>query len=292
MSKRALGKGLDALISSGEPLGSETKATQTVSIDRIDPATEQPRKRFDDEKLKELAESIRNEGIIQPIVVQENGSRYTIVAGERRYRAAKLVGLAEVPIAVSLRTGGKRYLLSLIENLQREDLNPIEEAEAYRTLIERSGASQQEVSAQVGKSRAAIANSLRLLSLPDDVRKSISDGEISAGHARGLLSILDETDRVEVYHRILSEGLSVREVEESGKKFAGHARKGAAAKRSSRGGTRESEATAEMRSIEQQFIESLGTKVRLKGSLAKGSVEISYYSKDDLQRLYDLLIGE
>ena len=112
MSKRALGKGLDALISSGEPLGSETKATQTVSIDRIDPATEQPRKRFDDEKLKELAESIRNEGIIQPIVVQENGSRYTIVAGERRYRAAKLVGLAEVPIAVSLRTGGKRYLLS------------------------------------------------------------------------------------------------------------------------------------------------------------------------------------
>ena len=236
-------------------------------------------------------------------MVEPNGDRYTIVAGERRYRAAKLAGLAEVPITVSGHSVEKRFLLSLIENLQRENLDPVEEAEAFRTLIDRSGANQETVAKQVGKSRAAVANSIRLLNLPDEMKQSLSDGAISAGHARGLLAISDEREREEAYRRVLDEGLSVREVEvlargigadrgESGE-ATGSVGDGASV---AAGGNKkkrvETPVSPQIQGIEQQFIEALGTRVKLKGSLSKGTVEISYFSKDDLQRLYDLFIGD
>jgi ParB family transcriptional regulator, chromosome partitioning protein len=304
VSKRALGKGLGALISTDEVASSDDVPTrQTVDIGKIDPAADQPRKHFNDERLQELAESIRNEGIIQPIVVEPNGNRYTIVAGERRYRAAKLAGLAEVPITVSGHSVEKRFLLSLIENLQRENLDPVEEAEAFRTLIDRTGANQETVAKQVGKSRAAVANSIRLLNLPDEMKQSLSDGAISAGHARGLLAISDEREREEAYRRVLDEGLSVREVEdlargtgadrgESGEASGGVGDGASVAAGGNKKKPVERPVSPQIQGIEQQFIEALGTRVKLKGSLSKGTVEISYFSKDDLQRLYDLFIGE
>lgn len=288
MSKRALGKGLDALIQpEGQEKHSDATAGRTLSIDVIDPAKDQPRTSFDEERLGELAESIRHQGIIQPIIVEARGDRYSIVAGERRYRAAKLVGLTEVPVVIATYGEEKRLLVSLIENLQREDLDPIEEAEAYRSLIDRTSLSQEAVSTQIGKSRAAVANSLRLLNLSDAIKASIRGGTVSAGHARALLSILDEAERERVHRRIIAEGLSVRETEEIAKLLAGAARGGAKTKQK-----REKTSAPEVKRVEEQFIEALGTKVRLKGSLAKGTLEISYFSREDLDRLYELFVDE
>jgi ParB family transcriptional regulator, chromosome partitioning protein len=294
VSKRALGKGLEALIHSNEPQAtaepkslSDSESLLKIAVDRIDPADDQPRKHFDDARLAELAESIRRQGIIQPIVVEKNGDRYMIVAGERRFRAAKIAGLAEVPVVVAAYGAEKRRLVSLIENLQREDLDPIEEAEAYRSLIEQSTLTQETLAEQIGKSRAAVANSLRLLNLSDEIKSAIRDGELSAGHARALLAIPDEAERDRAFRKILSEGLSVREVEEIAKRHSSD--------RSLSRGTkppREPKVSSDVQRIEQQFIEALGTKVRLKGSTSRGTLEITYFSKEDLERLFDLIVHE
>lgn len=289
MSKRALGKGLDALISTEKPTeqAGGSGSLKTVAVDRIDPAPDQPRKHFDTERLEELAESIKRQGIIQPIVVEAVGDRFSIVAGERRYRAAKLAGLAEVPIVIAKYGSEKRLLVSLIENLQREDLDPIEEAEAYRKLIEQTNLNQDALAEQIGKNRATVANSLRLLNLPDDMKNSVRSGDISAGHARALLSIVDETERTRVFARIVKEGLSVREAEELARRQPGSRNEVQKARKS-----RTTNTSPDVQRVEQRFIEALGTKVRVKGSLTRGTLEISYFSKEDLERLYGLIVEE
>jgi ParB family chromosome partitioning protein len=286
VSKRALGKGLDALIQSGESTKPEAASATTVPIGSIDPSTDQPRKHFDATRLEELAESIRHQGIIQPIVLEAKGSRYAIVAGERRYRAAKLAGLTEVPAVVARYGSEKRLMVSLIENLQREDLDPIEEAEAYRRLLEDGPLNQEELAQQIGKNRTTIANSLRLLNLSDEVKAALQTGEISPGHARALLSVVDEDGRAKLFRQVRTDGLSVREAEELAR-LQSEPRKTQSKKKRA-----EKQRPPEIQDLEQQFIEALGTKVRITGSAEKGTLEISYFSKDDLQRLYDLLIDE
>ncbi len=287
MSKRALGKGLDALIQATDSRDQESATSSTsVPIDRIDPSTDQPRKHFDDERLAELAESIRREGVIQPVVLEAKGDRYAIVAGERRFRAAKLAGLTEIPAVIARYGAEKRLLVSLIENLQREDLDPIEEAEAFRRLIEEARLSQEQLARQIGKNRATVANSLRLLNLSDQMKRALRSGEMSAGHARALLSIPDGPSREALFQRVVSEQLSVRGVEEIARLQTGRPTGRTQRKTNVRN------RSAEIQTLEQQFIEALGTKVRIKGSVSKGTLEIAYFSKDDLQRLYDLFIGE
>ena len=286
MSKRALGKGLDALIQSEEIADSFDPSSLMVPVAKIEASPDQPRKIFDSDRLDELAESIKKQGVIQPLVLEERGNSYTIVAGERRFRAAKIAGLTEVPAVVARYATEQRLLISLIENLQREDLNPIEEAEALFRLIEQSGSSQDEVGSQIGKSRAYVANSLRLLNLSSRIREAVQVGEITPGHARALLSVPDESARDRLFQKITSEGLSVRNAEEASRDLTTGARIVANKKKT------ESKRPVEVREIEQRFIEALGTKVNIKGTLKKGTVEISYFSKDDLQRLYDILIDD
>ena len=280
--KRALGKGLDALIepiTSGEP--EATERIERLSVEEIRPARKQPRDRFDEAKLEELAASIKSQGIIQPIVVEKINDGYTIIAGERRYRAAKIAGLSEVPVVIKQYGEKQRYLVSLVENIQREDLDPIEEAKAYEQIIKTTGISQDDLGDQVGKNRATVANTLRLLKLPVPMQDSIQSGEMSPGHARAILSLVNPADRERLFKRITSEQLSVREAE--------RAASSAGDKRKSREGGKKSQ-DPEVKRIEQQFIEVLGTKTQLKGSLSKGILQISYYSQEDLERLYDIII--
>lgn len=290
MSKRALGKGLDALFQPEEEQShpaEESGRALMIPIDRIDPSPEQPRTHFDQERLDELTASIRHQGVIQPIIVEAREERFSIVAGERRFRAAGAAGLSEIPAIVAKYGEEKRLLVSLIENLQREDLDPIEEADAFRALIERTNLSQEGLAEQIGRSRAAVANSLRLLNLSDEIKEAIRARSVSAGHARALLSVLDGDARDRLFRRIVDEGISVREAELEARRLssedrpAGKTRKG-----------RQSEKTPDVQRVEEQFIEALGTKVRLKGSLSKGTVEIAYFSKDDLERLYELFVRE
>ena len=219
-------------------------------------------------------------------MVEAKGNRYSIVAGERRFRAAKLAGLTEVPAVVARYGSEKRLIVSLIENLQREDLDPIEEAEAYRRLLEEGPLNQEELAQQIGKNRTTIANSLRLLNLSDDVKAALQSGEITPGHARALLSVVDENGRAKLFKQVVAEGLSVREAEELARLQSEPRKTQAKKKRAEKG------RPAEIQDLEQRFIEALGTKVRINGSSEKGTLEISYFSKDDLQRLYDLFIDE
>ncbi|MBN2873511.1 MAG: ParB/RepB/Spo0J family partition protein, partial [Spirochaetales bacterium] len=213
MSKFGLGKGLEALIPESAP-EENGAGILSVPVSRLVPNADQPRKRFDDESIAELAESIKRHGVIQPLVVENDGSGgYRIIAGERRWRAATLAGLAEVPVIVKEYGREKRLEVALVENVQREDLNPIDEAEAYRQLMEATGLTQDQVAERVGKSRPAVANALRLLGLPADAMESLRSGAISAGHARALLSVLNPADRSAILRRAVDEGISVREAE-------------------------------------------------------------------------------
>ena len=215
MSKRRLGKGIDALLQ-GRPLDQLQQMTSIVmvGIDDISPNPGQPRKRFSDASLAELADSIRERGIIQPILAEDTGDgTYVIVAGERRYRAAKLAGLTEVPVIAQELTEEEMLEVALVENIQREDLNPIDEARALQSALDQSGATQDQLAKRLGKSRSAIANSLRLLRLDEDMQDALSDGTMTPGHARALLALTGKADRRRLFERIRDEGLSVREVE-------------------------------------------------------------------------------
>lgn len=215
MSKRRLGKGIDALLQ-GRPLDQLQQMTSIVmvGIDDISPNPDQPRKRFSEASLAELADSIRERGIIQPILAEDTGDgTYVIVAGERRYRAAKLAGLTEVPVIAQELTEEEMLEVALVENIQREDLNPIDEARALQSALDQSGATQDQLAKRLGKSRSAIANSLRLLRLDDDMQDALSDGTMTPGHARALLALTGKADRRRLFERIRDEGLSVREVE-------------------------------------------------------------------------------
>ena len=286
VSKRpALGKGMGALI--GGDYSSEAESVQgpvaEVPVDKIKTNPDQPRKVFDRESLDELKVSIQERGVLQPILVTKAGDDYQIVAGERRFRAARAAGLEKVPVIIRDFSETEKLEIAIIENIQREDLNPVEEAAAYRELMEKSGLNQEEVAAKVGKNRSTVANSLRLLKLPGPAIRSLETGGISAGHARAILSLDTEQQMLELHRRILEEGLSVREAE------AWTSDKPSAGKTKSRTSGKEQTRDPQLKAIQEKFIDKLGTKVDITGSLENGKVEIRYYSMDDLDRLYNII---
>ena len=257
----------------------------SVPLGKIYPNPDQPRKNFNEESLKELADSIREQGIIQPIIVEEYGSGYRIIAGERRFRAAQIAHLAEVPILVRSFSEEKKLEIALIENIQREDLNPIEEALGYRQLIEQAGLSQEELAQKIGKSRSAVANSLRLLKMPQEMQDALIYGKLTAGHARSLLSIINPADQMILFNRIIADGLSVREAEAQ----ASDLNRGSRAIPQEKSETVSKRKDPELSGIEQKLIDLFGTKVSVKGSPKKGRIEISYFSLDDLDRIIEIV---
>jgi len=262
----------------------------TIPITAVKVSGEQPRKNFTGEALEELARSIESKGVLQPILVEPvGGDEYVIVAGERRFRAAKLAKLKEIPALIRSFSRLEKTEIALVENLQREDLTPVEEAQGYKTLIDLGKLTQEEISRRVGKNRSTVANSLRLLKLPEAMLEALDKGGISAGHARALLAVQNTADQEMLFHKILDQELSVREVEKQAAKLQADAqgRYGGAEKRA-----KEIRKSPEIRSIEERFIERLGTKVTIRGSDTKGKVEISYYSMEDLERLFYLIVGE
>jgi ParB family transcriptional regulator, chromosome partitioning protein len=283
MDKRpALGKGLSALIPDvPEPRSSPAE----VDIDRLSPNDFQPRAHADDERLEELARSITANGIIQPIVVRRVGDRFQIIAGERRWRAALKAGLPRVPVVVrDVAAGNEQSLLemALIENIQREDLNPIEQALAYRRLADDFQLKQEEIAAAVGKDRATIANHVRLLKLPDEIRADVASGTLSMGHARALLGLPTDTDQRRLAREIIARSLSVRETESMVKKIAGD-------------GPARAEpappppADVHTRAAEENLRLALGTRVRIVRRGSHGRIEIDFNSEDELIRIYEQL---
>ncbi len=278
--KKGLGRGLDALL--GDYTQPTPEGVQQVDIRRIDTNAGQPRKDFDQEKLQELADSIRQHGVVQPILLRQNGERYVIVAGERRFRAARLAGLEKVPAIVKDLDEAQVMEVALIENLQREDLNPIEEAAAIRFLMQQHDLTQEEVSKRLSKSRPAIANSLRLLTLPEPVQAYLRNGKLQAGHARALAGLQDPEAQAVLADKIVGEGLSVRAAEslarEQGQKPPRQ--------------KKEPPATdPDLAAAEASLREWLGTKVSIQGSSQRGRIVIEYYNAELLQGIYDLLRG-
>ena len=295
MAARGLGKGLDALIPSGINEKSEKTEKQKkteeksggetiVNITKVEPNREQPRKNFDEDALEELAESIKQFGLLQPILVQDRKTYYEIIAGERRWRAAKKAGLKEVPVIIKNLSEQEIVEISLIENIQRENLNPIEEAQAYKRLLTEFNLKQDEVAERVAKSRTAVTNSMRLLKLCDDVQQMVIEGMISTGHARALISIKDPEQQYNIAQQIFDEKLSVRDVEKLVKNL------NKPAKVSSKKETIDKSLEAVYQDIEENLKQKLSTKVSItsKGNGA-GKLEIEFYSHDDLERLMDLL---
>ena len=306
-----LGRGLDALMggSSNVPLsglgsakdiqkdenGKPTNLPAGVTVDDdgtlwANPADfianpKQPRTEFDQKKLEELADSIRENGVIEPIIIEpaENGKFY-IIAGERRTRASLLAGLSKVPVQIRKFDEIQRLQVALIENIQRADLNPIDEAQAYYNLMELGELTHEEVAKRVGKNRSTVTNSVRLLKLPDDMKKSLIDGQITSGHARALLSVSNPADQRIMFGKIIGSGLNVRETEELAQLYNNGGR--AASNKTAK---KKVKKDPEIARIEQKFIDIFGTKVTLKGSLDKGSIEINYFTKEDLNRLYNII---
>lgn len=288
-AKYGLGKGLDALLSGTD--ADETRADGNgeiqIPLQKLKANPNQPRKFFDEAALDELAASIREHGIIQPIIVEDNGDgTYIIVAGERRSRAAKMAGLKEVPAIIRNYSSERRLEVALIENVQRSDLNPVEEAMAYRKLMELTGLSQEDTAARVGKNRSTVANALRLLKLPKDMLSALENGQLSSGHARTLLSVINPADQQLLFEKIISQGISVREAEKASSELNSGSRAFLNKKHSS---GEPKLPDPQLASIEQKFIDALGTKVVINGNLQKGNIKIDYYSMGDLDRLYEIL---
>lgn len=284
--RKGLGKGLGALfedvnIDSTEIEGSEANKEDInfIEIDEIAPNESQPRKTFNKEKLEELARSIKTHGVIQPIVVRKQGFHYEVVAGERRWRAARIAGLSEVPCIVRELTDEQNMLVAIIENVQREDLNPIEEARGIRAMIEDYELTQDEVAKAVSKSRPYITNALRMLKLPDAVLDMVSAGKLSAGHARAILSAKEE-EQTEIAKHVETKGLSVREAEKLSKKGLNFDRK--------KPGKHPTK-NAAVKQIESELSSALGTKVNLSQNGNKGKIEIEYYSREELEGLIEAL---
>ena len=283
--KRGLGTGLGALFGD-DSLENDLNGAMNVPIEKVEPRADQPRNVFNQEALQELSESIRQFGMIQPITVRKLDSGYfQIIAGERRWRAARIVGLRDVPVRVIEADDKRAMELALVENLQREDLNAIEEAKGYRTLIEEYGMTQEEASQSIGKSRSAVANALRLLNLTPPVMAMVEDGDISAGHARALLAIKDEADQLRIATKVVSESLSVRQTENLASKTA------AALAKSEK--TQEDKTTIKINYLadtERQLEVALGRKVIIKDNIKKGTIEMEYYGSDDREALIDALL--
>lgn len=279
MSRKALGRGLEALIPRGEEAAENL---QELSITSVHPNPKQPRRRFEERPLNELAESIREHGVLEPLIVRPVGSTYEIVVGERRWRASQLAGLSTVPAIVRQLTEREATELALVENLQREDLNPIEEAEAYKRLLNEFGLTQEEVAARVGKERSTVANRLRLLGLKGNSREWLIEGRLSAGHAKVLLGLESDAQRERVATKIVEEGLSVRHTEELVK--------GARVKRHP---PRRSEGETDPHWVEfeDEFRRVLGTKVNVIRQGRKGRIEIEFYGEEDIERILAVLRG-
>ena len=285
MEKRpALGKGLSALIPDApEAAGS---VSIDVDIDRLTPNEFQPRANVDETRLRELADSIRSNGVIQPIVVRKVGDRFQIIAGERRWRAAGMAGLVRVPVVVrEVAAGHERSVLqlALIENIQREDLNPIEAALAYRRLADDFQLKQEDIAAAVGKDRASIANYLRLLKLPDEIRSEIASGRLSMGHARALLALTGEADQRRIARDVIARSLSVRETESLVKKMTEGTTAPAAAAAPPKA------VDVHTRAAEDRLKILLGTRVRIVRHGARGRIEIDFNSEDELIRIFEVL---
>jgi ParB family chromosome partitioning protein len=281
LQKTGLGKGLSALIPVAVPQpiqGSPKEGSRSeVEIDRIIPSPFQPRRSFDEAKLQELATSICNQGIIQPLVVRPKGERFELIAGERRWRAAMKAGLHRVPVVVREASDHDALQLALIENLQREDLNPIEEANGYRRLQEEFHWSQEEMAEKVGKSRPAVANAMRLLSLPAEVQQEVASGNLPVGQARALLGLQSEAVIITAYREVIAKALSTRETE----KLVRNLKLGRRRRRES------PDVDANLRALVEDLQRALGTKVRVlpKGQTTKGKIEIEYYTLPDLERI-------
>ena len=275
--KKGLGRGLDILL----PETDEPQGAMEIALSDIDPNPEQPRREFDKAALEQLAESIRQSGILQPLLVTREGQRYRIVAGERRYRAARLAGLHTVPCLVRDLAEHEKMEAALIENLQREDLNPIEEALSYKALLDDFSLTQEQVSEQVGKSRSAIANSIRLLSLPQKVREMLEAGTLSSGHARAILSVNNEDAKLLLAEKIVENALSVRQAEQLAKTL--NAPKKEPKK------TTVTQLDLQLGEIQKRMSDILGTKVKILNGAKKGKIEIEYYSANDLERLLRIL---
>jgi ParB family chromosome partitioning protein len=273
-----LGKGLGALIpEKGVPEGEGKKALQQCGIEEVQPNPFQPRKAFSDEQLQELVDSIREKGILQPLLVRRKSDGYELIAGERRWRAAQRAGLREIPILVRDVSDSEMLELSLIENIQRENLNPIEEAEAYKRLMEQFHLTQEEISKKVGKDRTTIANMVRLLRLPPEIKLSLAEGKITMGHARAFLS-LDGVDKQKLlWKRLLSGGLSVRQTESLVRRL--RTRSSPTPRRSN----------PEWSALIEELQRALGTKVRIVGKRKRGKIEIDFFSPDELDRIIELL---
>ncbi len=283
MKQQRLGKGLGALI--GEETQQTTDASapgiMEIDVNEIDPNIDQPRKHFDSEALEGLSQSIKTYGIVQPIIVRRRQDRYSIIAGERRYRAARMAGLKSVPVVVKDCSDAELMEVSLVENLQREDLNPIEEAEAMQMLMAEHALTQEELSSRLGKSRSAVANTLRLLNLPESIRSMVISGALTGGHARCLVALKSDQQKQRLANRIVAEGLSVRAVEEL-VKAAGSVPAARHKKKS---------APPEIESAEKALATALGTRVQISGDLKHGKIILAYYSADQLGSLYDFLLS-
>jgi len=279
-ARQALGKGLGALIPEKVSPEPEAKKTLTVcGIEEVQPNPFQPRKSFADEQLQELVDSIREKGILQPLIVRPKGDRYELIAGERRWRAAQKAGIKEVPILIKDVSETEMLELSLIENIQREDLNPIEAAEAFKRLMDQFHLTQEEVSKKVGKDRTTIANTIRLLKLPPEVKQSLAEGKISMGHARAFLS-LDGVDKQKaLLKRLLLNGLSVRQIENLAKRLRAKSH------------SLPRKPMPEWGSLVEELQRALGTKVKIVGQKKRGKIEIEYYSPEELDRIIELLRG-
>lgn len=283
---RGLGRGLDALIPTAAPKAQEQpavpqregEAVLKLSLADIDPNREQPRKRFETEALEQLAQSMRNVGVLQPIIVSATeGGRYRIIAGERRWRAARLAGLSTIPAIVRDMDAAHTREAALIENLQRDDLNPVEEAQAIRQLMDDFGATQEQIAGKLGKSRPAIANAVRLLTLPDEVLELVREGKLTAGHARALVVLDDPERQIKLALMAVEKGWTVRQIE--------------AAAQLPAGGTEHKcpPRLPELTDMERMAREVFGTRAQMSGTLEKGKLTLSYYSRDDLDRIYEVL---
>ena len=279
MEKKALGKGLAALLPEGEAKESG-EAIHMIPVAQIAPNRYQPRKTFVEEELRELVESVKQHGILQPVLVRRKGEdRYELIAGERRFRAAKSAQLPAVPAVIRKSSDQESTILSLIENIQRSNLNPVEEAKAYRQLIDELGVTQEAVAERVGRDRASVANVCRILSLPTEVQGMVASGRLTLGHAKVILGIKKSEDRLTLAKRILRDQLSVRQVEQLVKKRSGKAK------------SRRPAGDSLHADVEDRLRKHLGTKVVIRSKRQKGEVILAYYSQEDLTRIVDVILS-